>query len=426
MVTNRTFAQVVEHSPRWHGDLLRALTIGLTAFLTVIDLFGTQAILPTLAKAYAVTPAAMSVAVNACTIGMAVAGLAVAFFSRRINRRRGITVSLALLALPTTLLAHAPDLATFTALRVLQGLCMAAAFTLTLAYLAEQCSAKVAAGAFAAYITGNVASNLVGRLLAAGVADHFGLAWNFYVFALLNLAGGLLVFFTLRGATPLAASGTGTRSPLAIWGEHLRNPPLRATFAIGFCILFAFIGTFSFVNFLLVRAPFALTPMQLGTVYLVFLPSIVTTPLAGRAVRRFGTQATFRGALALAGLGLPLLLLPSLAAVLAGLALVAVGTFFAQATATGFVGRAATADRGSASGLYLASYFIGGMAGSAALGELFDALGWAACVAGIGAALLVAGLLSTRLRMPAQVAMPAEGSTAPRTLYKRARTRLSV
>jgi hypothetical protein len=36
------------------------------------------------------------------------------------------------------------------------------------------------------------------------------------------------------------------------------------------------------------------------------------------------------------------------------------GHFFAQATATGFVSRAATADRGAASGIYLASYFAGG------------------------------------------------------------------
>ena len=62
-------------------------------------------------------------------------------------------------------------------------------------------------------------------------------------------------------------------------------------------------------------------------------------------------------------------------------------------TATGFVGRAAAADRGSASGLYLASYFLGGLVGSAVLGQVFDRFGWAACVAGIGAALAPRGAL---------------------------------
>ena len=74
---------MVMHAPASHV-LRRTIVIGLTAFLTVVDLFATQAILPSLAKAYHVAPAAMGLAVNASTLGMAVAGLAVAFFSRRI------------------------------------------------------------------------------------------------------------------------------------------------------------------------------------------------------------------------------------------------------------------------------------------------------------------------------------------------------
>jgi hypothetical protein len=91
-------------------------------------------------------------------------------------------------------------------------LSMASAFTLTLAYLGEQCSASETAGAFAAYITGNVASNLFGRLMAAAVSDHFGLVTNFYVFAGLSLAGAFLVYFTIGQAPPMPAA---TRSQLA-------------------------------------------------------------------------------------------------------------------------------------------------------------------------------------------------------------------
>jgi predicted MFS family arabinose efflux permease len=105
--------------------------------------------------------------------------------------------------------------------------------------------------------------------------------------------------------------------------------------------------------------------------------------------------------LAVAGFGLPLLLLPNLAAALSGMVLIGVGTFFAQATVTGFVSQAATADRGSASGIYLACYFAGGLVGTAILGQIFDRLGWPACVAGIGLSLAAAALLAGRLRMPA-------------------------
>jgi YNFM family putative membrane transporter len=159
---------------------------------------------------------------------------------------------------------------------------------------------------------------------------------------------------------------------------------LLASFGIGFCILFAFIGTFTYINFVLVREPLLLGRMALGFVYFVFLPSILTTPFAGAAARRFGTRPTIWCALALAGLGLML---------------VGIGTFFAQATATGFVGQAATADRGSASGIYLACYFFGGLVGTVVLGQIFDLFGWWACVVGIGFALATAAYLAIHLRL---------------------------
>ena len=186
----------------------------------------------------------------------------------------------------------------------------------------------------------------------------------------------MLVYFTVEKTPCMTCLGSAMSSHFEAWVMHLKNPSLRASFAIGFCILFAFIGTFTFVNFVLVQPPLGVGAMTLGFVYFVFVPAMATTPLAGRAVKRFGTRPTFWAALAVAALGLPLLILPNLPAVLIGMVLVGAGTFFAQACATGFVGRAATSDRGAASGLYLACYFFGGLIGSAVLGVIFDMFGW--------------------------------------------------
>lgn len=392
-------------APSAPHDRLHALkafvVIALIAFLTLVDLFATQAILPPLARAYAVSPAAMGLAVNASTLGMAAASLGVAFFSARIDRKRAIVASLALLSVPTLLLAAAPDLATFATLRIAQGLLMAVAFTLTLAHLGERCGSREAAGAFAAYITGNVASNLVGRLMSAAIADHFGLASNFIAFAALNLSGAVLVHATIDRPAALSHAMMAAR-PWRMLAGHLGNPRLRAAFMIGFCILFAFIGTFTYVNFVLVQPPLGLDMMALGLVYFVFLPSVFTTPVAGVLVPALGVRPAFWLGIAVAGAGLPLLLAGRLAPVLIGLGLVGVGTFFAQAIATGFVGRAARTDRAAASGIYLACYFSGGLIGTAALGFTFERLGWPATVLGIGLALATAALLGARLRLPDQ------------------------
>ena len=378
---------------------LHSVVVGVIGFLTLVDLFATQAILPTLAQLYDVAPASIGFAVNASTFGMAASCLGVALISRHLNRRQGIWISLALLSIPTTLLAFAPDLASFTALRVVQGVFMAAAFTLTMAYLAEHNTAEATASALAAYITGVVASNLVGRLVSASVSDYLGLHANFYLFAALNLAGAALVFVNLDNMSPMAPSGPA-RSPLQSWGEHLRNPALLAGFGIGFLILFAFLGVFTYVNFVLTDAPISLSRMSLGVIYVVFLPSMFTTPVAGRVANRIGTRPAIWAGLAVAGIGLLFLIQPSLNSVLIGMVLVGIGTFFAQAIGTGFVGRAAKGDRAAASGLYLASYYFGGLTGAAVLGQVYDRYGWVACVAGVGASLALAAILSLRLQIP--------------------------
>ena len=393
---------VVHASPRplMHSRVGRLLLIGLISFLTLVDLFAAQAILPLLVHVYHKTPAMMGFAVNASTIGMAVGGIIVALVSRNLNRRRGIWIALALLAVPTALLASAPNITVFMVLRIAQGLCMATAFTLTMAHLAEQSGVEDTASALAAYITGNVASNLFGRLMSVALSVHFGLHANFYIFSALNLAGAVLASYGLSRTSPMTSVTKTVGSPTKVWSAHLQNPALRASFAIGFIILFAFIGVFTYVNFVLVRPPVSLSMMSLGLVYFVFIPSILTTPFAGRIASRVGTRSAFWVASVVAVAGLPLLVVQQRDSILLGLVLVGAGTFFAQAVATGFVGRAAATDRAAASGIYLASYYLGGVAGSALLGQVFEQFGWSYCVAVVGFALIVAMAFAAALKLP--------------------------
>lgn len=374
--------------------------IGLIGFLTLVDLFATQAILPSLAKRFGASAAEIGFAANASTMGMAIAGLAIVFAGARIDRRSGVVVSLALLSLPTLSLAFAGDLSTFTGLRIIQGIFMVTAFSLTMSYLAERCSAAQSASALAAYVTGVVASNLIGRLVSGTVADSFGIGANFQLFAGLNLAGAVVAFIALNSANPIVAapSVAGARSSFIVIRDHLGNACLRTSFIIGFLILFAFIGVFTYVNFVLAATPISLSPMALGLVYFVFLPSMITTPVAGKIAARFGVRVSFFASLGVSVAALPLLLSTQLPAVLAGLTIVGVGTFFAQATATGFVARAAKHDRAAASGMYLSSYYLGGLVGAALLGRIFDAAGWTTTVVVIGGALAGAGLLAATLR----------------------------
>jgi YNFM family putative membrane transporter len=376
---------------------VRSVVIGSIGFLTLVDLFAIQAILPQLAERYQISPAEMGLAANGAALGMAVAGPLAAATLRGLARRTAVWASLASLALPTALLAFAPSLAAFAALRILQGVFMASAFTLTLAHFGERCARTDAPRALAAYVTGSVMVNLLGRLIASAVADSYGATSAFLTFSALNAGGALLAFCALTHVAPSVSESHGG-GLLRGFAQHLASPALLRAFALGFLILFAFVGLFSYVGFALVSPKLGLSMREAGFVFLCFLPSLVTTPMAGRIAARLGSTTSAAGSLLLALFGALSTLIGDIVTIVSGLAMFAAGTFFAQAVVTSFVGRATTVERATASGLYLSAYYCGGLAGAGVIGWLYERAGWHGAVIGVALALAAATLLALNLK----------------------------
>lgn len=362
-----------------------ALSFGAASFFTLIDLFGPQAIGPALSGFYGITPKLTGLALNVAAVGMATGALLAAPLLARIGRKTVIAGVLLLLALPTVLLGTAPDLPMFVALRVMQGLLMGVGFATTIAFVGEEWGPiGQAAPLMAWYVTGNVGANLFGRMTTGVLADAYGWQAGFLVLGALNLIGG----FLLPRLLP-AASRANVERPLpsrAAFAAQLADRRIVAACAVGFLILFTFIGVFNYANYRLAGPPFGLSVRGIGLLYVVFAVSLVATPLAGPVVAAFGHRRAAMTGAVVCLLGSLLLLSTMLAAFMAGLALIGVGTFFCQAVATGFVGETALGEKTAASGLYLAAYYVGGMCGALLMGIAFEQLTWSGFVMLVGAA----------------------------------------
>ena len=164
-------------------------------------------------------------------------------------------------------------------------------------------------------------------------------------------------------------------------------------------------GVFTYVN-LHLTGTLGLDPKSLGLVYFVFLPAMITTLFAAKAVIRFGPQAVLRASSAVVILGLILTYLNNLPSVLAGLTLIGAGTFFMQGAATGFVGRTATRDRAAANGLYLTSYYVGGLAGAVLLGQLNSLGGWTMVNLAVMVVVVLIFLMAGALGKPGPEVLP--------------------
>jgi predicted MFS family arabinose efflux permease len=204
----------------------------------------------------------------------------------------------------------------------------------------------------------------------------------------LNLLGAVAIRAWLPAGKRFMRARGGGRVGGAML-RHLRNPRLLATYAVGFCVMFSLLGTFTYVNFYLAAPPFGLSTAALGLLFVVYLMGAVVTPTAGRAIDRFGHRFALVVAFSGGAAGVCLTLVHSLPVVMFGLTLTCTGVFIANSAGSSYVGSAATESRASAVGLYVTFYYLGGSAGSAIPGFFWTRGGWPACVGLIVAVQLV-------------------------------------
>jgi predicted MFS family arabinose efflux permease len=350
---------------------------GGTAF---VDMYATQPLLPTLRAEFHTNEAAVGATISVLTFACAAAAPFVGPLADAVGRKRVIVTAIFVLALVTFGAATASSLHVLLVWRFAQGLLMPAVFAVTLAYIAEEFPPEVGGRAIGAYVGGNVVGGFLGRYLTAVVASRWDWHAAFVVLGALNLAGGAFVWFALPPARHFVRQSSVLGALRAI-GRFVRDPALLATCVTGGSVLFTLVAAFTFVTFRLAEPPFDLGTLALGNVFFVYLLGAVSSPFAGRLIDRFGHRAALPIALAVSASGAVLTLVPSLVAVVSGLALMACGVFAAQAASQGYIGIVARERRSTAAALYIAIYYTGGGLGAVLPAPLWSRGGWPAVVA---------------------------------------------
>jgi len=370
----------------------RAFPVVLAGFSAFLDLYATQPLLPFLARTFHASALRVSLTVTAPAVAVAIAAPIVGRLADRFGLRLTIVASAFALAAATLLAATAANLTQLIVWRFVQGLVTPGIFAITIAYIHEEWPAATAGSATAAYVSGTVVGGFVGRALTGIAASALSWPMSFVVLGVLNVAVAALLWQQLpveqRRRRPVHASVGG-----ALAG-HLRNPQLVVTYAIGFCILFTQVATFTYITFHLAAPPFGLSTAALGWIFITYLVGAIVTPIAGHWVDRFGRRRPFVVAVAIGVAAMLLTLAPSLWLVIAGLSCFGTSVFVTQATASSHVGATATHGRGLALGLYSTCYYAGGSVGSALPAVVWSRGGWDACVALIVVVQVVMGVIA--------------------------------
>ncbi len=375
----------------------RRTTLALFAagFSTFALMYCVQPLLPELATAFHVSAAASSLAISLTTGALSVTLLLSGSLSERVARKTMIVSSLAATALLTVLCVEAPSWATFLLIRALAGVAFAGLPAIAMAYIGEEMARPAAGLAMGIYVSGTAVGGMSGRLLTAGLTEAYG--WRVAIAAtgIFGLGTALLVATLLPRAQHVRSRTNASESLLAIYRVHLANPHLRKLFAQGFLYMGVFVAVYNYLTFRLVAPPFTLGHAAIGSVFLLYLVGMVSSPWAGAVAGTRGRRRTLGLSLVLMLSGVALTLLPSLLGIIAGVALLTFGFFAAHAVTSAWVGLRAGGHAAQASSLYIVCYYIGASVTGTLAGVFWSRFGWNG-VAGLVLVQTTAALLLLR------------------------------
>jgi MFS transporter, YNFM family, putative membrane transport protein len=358
----------------------RKIAVATAGFCAFLNLYSPQALLPALAREFGAGAAEISTIMTASALAIALTAPFTGAIADVLGRKRVITAAMLAVVVPMAGVALAPDVEALIAWRFIQGLLLPPIFAVTVAYIGDEWPPAEVAGVAGIYIAGSSLGGFCGRFLPGLLGDLIGWRGAFLALAALSLLGAITLALLLpreKGfvrSEGLAASG---RQML----QHLRNPQLVATYAIGFGVLFNFIAVFTYVSFHLAAPPYDFSSTLLGAIFVTYLAGTAIVPATGWMMTRLGRRRFTLAVLAVWACGALLMLAPPLAAILAGLTLCAMCGMLCQTIATGYVTASAREGRSSAVGLYVTAFYVGGSMGAFLPGLAWEEAGWAGAVA---------------------------------------------
>ena len=379
----------------------RAAAVFVAGFLTFFNLYTPQAFLQVLAQDLGASTLQFGLSVTVSLLAVSTIAPIAGAISDRLGRKRIIVTACFALIASTLLVAHSRSLGELLLWRTLQGMTLPFIFTVTVAYIADECSGPLTIKTSGIYASGTILGGFLGRFLGGVIADLDGWRAVFVVMAGITTLAAAFVAWAMPYEVKFTPVMGGLQANLRAYREHLRNIRLLATCGIGFGMLFSMVASFTFVNFRLAEPPFLLSPTKVGSIFAVYLLAMVSAPLSTRVAVRIGRIPALMLSIGCAMFGLLLTLSSWLPVVIAGLAFSTAGFLMIQALSIGFIGAIVPHARSSAVGLYVTIYYIGGALGSFLPGPIWHNFGWIGVIARLCTNLsLMAALARTFWRLP--------------------------
>jgi YNFM family putative membrane transporter len=365
-----------------------AFPLVLTAFLAIAVLYAPQPLLPYFAQQYGITETRAALVVAVVLAPLSIAPLSFGALLQRLPSALVLRGSMVTLGLLVALQAVEPSFGVLVALRVLEGVAVAAILTAIMTYIAAFATGHAMSRLMAWYVAATILGGFLGRLLAGLTAAYA--SWPMFS---LGLAGAILLsvipLARLEQRAPVRTDEASSKR--ARFRDVLRVPRYVRTYVLIFSLFFSFSAFMNFLPFRLHEVRPGASELLTGLVYVGYVAGIVVSLKAPALARWAGSE----GRLALAGttIGLGALIVADVAATWAlfvAVVLMCVAMFMTHGIAAGWINRASGSRSSLINGLYVAVYYAGGVLGAYVPGFVYERAGWTAFLLVLGGLTLAA------------------------------------
>lgn len=352
------------------------VSLGLASLFIFATMYSFQSILPVFTAAYDIPISYASLTMSLTTIGLIVGLITIGFLSDRQGRVHFIYLSVCLTTVSLFIIPIAPSFFIIVCLRFVQGFLFSGLLGAALAYMAEEIEPGHFGFATTLYIACNSLGGMIGRFVTSYLAEAYSWQTTLYIIGCFGIGVSLLVFILLPKSRYFVQSTDNFFTDVKGFLVHLKNPMLLLLFGLGIVLQTAFTGMWTFLPFHLIEAPYDLSLKNISYFYLAYGFGVIGAPIAGWLSKKYSFRSIRIAGVIILSVGMIITLGQSLYIISVGLAFICLGFFVSHAITTATVSQTAVHHKGSASSLYLVSYYIGVAAGSSLLTPIWDAFAW--------------------------------------------------
>ncbi|BCB04166.1 MFS transporter [Bacillus sp. KH172YL63] len=345
-------------------------------FSTFAILWGTQPILPEIAREFNLSPAQSSLSQSSATIALALSLLIAGSLSDVYGRKAVMTFSLFASSILAILTGFASDFHLLVIGRVLQGVTLAGLPAVAMAYLSEEIEARSLGMAMGLYISGNSVGGMSGRIISGILTDHYN--WHIALIGVgvISLLSSFIFVSLLPPSAHFSRRLFKWRSLFSSFIGQFHVKGLPFLFLVGFLLMGGFVSLYNYIGFELTGPPYEFSQTIVGFIFIVYIVGTFSSTWMGMLADTYGKDKILPLSIVIMLFGVISSLHPHIIVKIIGIAVFTFGFFAAHSIASSWVGRLAVKDKAQASALYLFAYYAGSSIGGTASGMFYHLYDW--------------------------------------------------